>query len=110
MTCVLLAQEATDADEEAERLGRKEPFVMICETNESCEYIVYVEKECLIFTKSVVDAVADLICAYFVFDLVYPRNIYPLLVFFQHTMMGIKDVEKLPTSVMTLLTSLSSKI
>ena len=110
MTCVFLVQEATDADEEAERLGRKEPFVMICETNESCEYIVYVEKECLISTKSVADAVADLICAYFVFDLVYPRNIYPLLVFFQHTMMGIKDVEKLPTSVMTLLTSLSSEI
>ena len=110
MTCTLFAQEATDADEEAERVGRKEPFILICETNESCEYIVFVEKECLMSTKSVVDAVADVICAFFVFDLVYPRSVYPLLVFFQHTLMGIKDTEKMPASILTLLTSLSNEI
>ena len=87
MTCILLA---TDADEKAERVGRKVPFVMICETNEGREYIVYVEKEHLISTKSVVDVVADLICTYFVSDLVYPRNIYPLLIFFQHIMTGLR--------------------
>ena len=65
--------------------------------------LVYVEKACLVSTKSVVDAVADLICAYFVFDLVYPKSIYPMLIFLQHKMIGIKDVEKLPTSVMTLI-------
>ena len=104
-----IVQGATDADEEAEKCGRKEPFILIVETDESFEYIVYVEKEYLVSTKSLVDAVADVICAYFVFDLVYTKNIYPLLIFLQHTMMGIQDVKKLPTSVMTLLSSLSSE-
>ena len=40
---------------------------MICETDESCQYIVHVEKECLVSTKSFLYAVADLplyICVY----------------------------------------------
>jgi len=37
---------------------------------------VYAEQEYLVSTVSGIDALADVVCAYFAFDLVYPKNIY----------------------------------
>ena len=72
--------------------------------------MIYVESDLLVTTDTFVDACADLICAHFVFDIVYPKTLFPMLVFLQHTLMGIKDNQKLPVSVCTLLGSLSSHL
>ena len=72
--------------------------------------IWYMSRRSICFPQNLSDALADVICTYFVFDLVYPRNVYRLLIFLQHTMMSIRDVEKMPTSVMILLSSLSNEI
>ncbi len=93
-------------DDEACRLKRTEPFIIVAESDEVTEYMVYVESQFLVSTTTLGDALANLMCTYFVFDIVYPKLMYPLLVFLQHTLMGIKDTQKLPTSVRTVLTSL----
>ncbi len=71
------------------RLKRTEPFIVLAEFDEVTEYMVYVEANCLITTSTLGDALADLLCAYFVFDMAYPKVMYPLLIFLQHTLMGM---------------------
>ncbi len=88
------------------RLKRTEPFIVIAESDEVTEYMVYVEANCLITTSTLGDALADLLCTYFVFDMAYPKVMYPMLIFLQHTLMGISDSQRIPTSVRTVLSSL----
>ena len=45
------------------------------------------------------DALADVICAYFVFNIAYPK---PMYLFLQHFVLGLKVSQKVPTSVSTL--------
>ena len=95
-------------DEEVHKQNRNEPFIVVVDSDDITEYIVYVESQFLVCTSNLGDALANLMCAYFVFDIIYPRPLYPLLIFIQNTAMGIKDSQKLPTSVCTLLTSIST--
>ena len=95
-------------DDEVQKLKRKEPFIVVADSDDITEYFIYVESQFLVSTTTLEDALANLICAYFVFDIVYPRPMYPLLILLQNTLMGIKDSQKLPTSVCTPLTSIST--
>ena len=67
-----------------------------------------IESDCLLSAHTLGDALADLICTYFVFDIAYPKSEYALLIFFQHFVLGLKDNQKIPTSVSSLCSSLSS--
>lgn len=72
------------------RLKRKEPFIFQEEIDETTEYMVYVESDFLVGSTSLIgDALANLICAYIIIDIVYLKPMYPLLVFLQHLLMGI---------------------
>ena len=74
----------------------------MAESDDTAEFMVYVESELLVSTNTLADALVDLMCAYFVFDIVYPKALYPLMLFLQHTLIGIKDSQKLPTPVCAL--------
>ena len=79
------------------KLKRKEPFIVVADSDDITEYFIYVESQFLVITSTLEDALANLICAYFVFDIVYARPMYPLLLLLQNTLIGIKNSEKLPT-------------
>ena len=91
-----------------EGTGRQEPYIVAIETDETMHYHIYIESDCLLSTNTLGDALADLICTYFVFDIAYPKSEYDLLIFFQHFVLGLKDNQKIPPSVSSLCSSLSS--
>lgn len=86
----------------------QEPHVVAAETDEKMEYYIYIESECLMRIDSLEDALADLICAYFVFNIACPKNLYPVLIFLQHFVLGVKDGQLVPSSVTSLCSCLCS--
>lgn len=79
---------------------------MLAETDEMIEYHIYVEHVCLVTTHALADALVDVICTYFIFDISYPKPMYPLLILLQHFVFGFVDHQKVPTSVVALCSSL----
>ncbi len=73
---------------------------------ESTQYFIAVEKKVLLESASIEGSVLDLIGTYFSFDIVYPRQLYPLLLFIQYTILKIFDQQKVPTNVTILCTAL----
>ncbi len=79
---------------------------MATESDENVEHHIYIESECLITVNYVEDVLADLICAYFVLNIAYLNSLYPILIFFQHFVLGVKDSQKILSSMSSLWSSL----
>ena len=67
-----------------------------------CEQIIYLE------AKKVIDAIVNLICmaTYFIFNISYPKALAPVMIFFQHFVMDLRDDQSIPTSTVKLIGSL----
>lgn len=57
-------------------------------------------------TKSVKDALIDLIATYYVFDLSYTNNTAAFLLLFQHHVFSLKDDQALPQAAAKLVGTL----
>ena len=68
----------------------QQPHIVATESDENVEYHIYIESECLVTVNCVADVLADLICAYFVFNIACPNSLYPILIFLQHFVLGVK--------------------
>ena len=51
-------------------------------------------------------ALVDVMAAYFVFNIAFPKSLYTLLVFIQHYIFNIKDDQPEPNAIAVLLTGL----
>ncbi len=71
------------------------------EASEAMTYDIVVEGSSLVQSTDLSTALVDLFGAYFVFDIAYPPELYPVLIFFQHYVFGLKDKQKVPVSVTT---------
>ena len=88
-------QGSVNLDEGAEKLPSF-PQIMRLRHDESTQYFIAVEKV-LLESASIEGSVLDLIGAYYSFDIVYPRQLYPLLIFIQHIIFNIFDQQRMPT-------------
>ena len=61
----------------------------------------------LLESKTVKDAIIDMMAAYFVLDIVYPKAISAVMLFFQHTVFEIRDKQALPAPTLKLVSNLS---
>ena len=75
-------------------------------TSEGQQYF-FVEKTLIAESNSLLTAIVDLIASYFVFDIVYPKPLYAVLIFIQQFVLGIVDKQKVPHNVSVLLSSLT---
>ena len=76
---------------------RQELYIMI--TDQTLRYHICIESQCLFSMKTQGDALADVICAYFVFNIPYTK---PMYLFLEHIVLGLKVSQKVLTSVSTL--------
>ena len=77
------------------------PFVLFTGMSgeENVQFHVCCEKLIFLESKSVKDAMIDLIAAYVVFDITYPKSISAFLLFFDHNIVfDLKDKQILPSS------------
>ena len=76
------------------------------EASEATTYDVAVEGSSLVQSTDLNTALIDLFSAYFVFDIAYPSELLPVLIFFQHYIFGLKDKQKVPVSVTTTVATM----
>ena len=102
----VLLQEGDDFDEVIGRIPLSAPYIVVMEASEATTYDVAVEGLSLVQSTDLSTALLDLYSAYFVFDIAYPPEILPVLLFFQHFVFGLKDKQKVPVSVTTTVATL----
>lgn len=99
-------QEGDDIDEEIAKIPIQAPCIVIIEASEATTYDVVVEGASLVQSTDLSTALVDLFSAYFAFDIVYPPELHPVLIFFQHYIFGLKDQQKVPVSVTTTVATM----
>ena len=77
-------QEGDDINEEIVKLPVTAPCIMVMESSETTTYDVVVEESSLVQSTDINTALVDLFSAYFVFDIEYPPELRPILIFIQH--------------------------
>jgi len=94
-----------DIDEELKNVPFSAPCIFMVETSEATTYDVIVEGASLVQSTDIQTALIDLYSAYFVFDIAYPVEVAPVLIFMQH-IFGLKDSQKIPVSVATTVATM----
>ena len=93
-----------DRDEEVSKLSYVYPYIAM--VGDSCVQFFLVAEVIVSETDGFLDARFDLICAYFTYNIVYPKPLYPVLLFIQRFVMDMKDSQTVPPSLMRALSAL----
>ena len=67
---------------ELEKIKQNEPYLLKVQDQEN-QYFVVIEREIAMETTGCLDAMINMICSYYVFDINYPTQLYPILLFVQ---------------------------
>ena len=67
---------------------------------------VCAEQEVLFESKTLQDSLIDLISAYFVFDISYPKTLAAIYLFFQRHVFNLKDKQNVPNATSLLVRNL----
>ena len=97
-----------DIDQEVAELDQSEPFIVVTGKpgTPTTQFYICCESFILMESKSLRDAVVDVMSAYFVFDISYPKSINGALIFLQHHVFCLPDEQAVPSAVKTLVTNL----
>ena len=69
------------------------------------QFFVVVERSIVIETDTFEDALTDMITLYFTMDITYPSSLYPVLLSIQRFVLGIKDMQIVPSAVTHMLST-----
>jgi len=95
-----------DIDEELKNVPFSAPCILMVETSEATTYDLIVEGASLVQSTDIQTALIDLYSTYFVFDIAYPVEVAPVLIFMQHYIFGLKNSQKIPVSVATTVATM----
>ena len=104
-----LAQPTKNLEEEIVKLGdhNNHPFIGVVRSDAAVEYFVVVERLILVRNcASFLDAVHDMMSAYFAFDIEYPQGLYALYIFLQHFVYSVKDRQRVPPAATRICSAL----
>lgn len=73
---------------------------------EQFQIFVCAEQSVILESRSVKDVLIDLIAAYFIFDVSYPKYLDSVLIFIQHFVFDLKDQQSLPNAAVKLVGNL----
>ena len=96
-----------DIDAQVEKVDQPEPFLAVVGTpGYSYQVFVCAEGSIFIESNSLQSSIIDLIAAYYVFNIVYPKYLDTILLFFQHCVMKLQDTQRMPNSAVKLVGNL----
>ena len=98
----------TDIEREVSELSQAEPFIAVTGRagTEAAQFFIICEKSILLESKSLRDAFIDLIAAYYVFDIAYPKSVAGAMLLFQHYVFKLKDQQPPPSCLCKLVQNL----
>lgn len=99
-----------DLSSEIDQIPQSEPYIVVTGKPgmDRTQYFVCVEKALLTESKSIRDALLDVICVYYVFDISYPQSVAGLFLFLQQNVFKIKDSQKAPPCLSKLLRNIGA--
>ena len=97
-----------DVDREISEIAQSAPYIVQTGRagSENVQFFIACERQVVCESKSLLDAVIDLIACYYVFDISYPKGVQGILVFFEHCVFCMKFSQPLPLCTQKLVTSL----
>ena len=95
-------------EEELSQIEQAAPFIVITGIpgDENAQFFICGEKEVLMESKTLRDAIIDLICHYFIYDISYPKYLDSILLFFQHHVFKLTDKQPVPALLSKLIGNL----
>ena len=99
-----------DINAEVEKISQSAPYIFVLGKpgTESVQYFICGEKEVMFEAKTMLDSILDLIGAYYIFDVVYPKSLSGIFLFFQQQVFGIKDEQVTPPCLAKVLKNIST--
>ena len=93
-----------DLEEEISEMEQSEPYIVITSKpgTESSQIFVCCERQIYLESKSMRDALLDMMSTYFVFNIAYPKSLHGILIFLQHHVFNLPDQQTVPSVVKTL--------
>ncbi len=95
-----------DLQEEVQKVAQNFPYLAVVTGNTSVQVFVIAERLVLTESFSFVKAILSLISAFFVFNVEYPKPLYPVCILLQHYIFCIKDDQPVPQSLVRFISSL----
>ena len=95
-------------DDEVFKIEQAAPYIVTTGIagEEQFQIFICAEQSVILESKSMKDALIDLIAAYFVFDISYPKYLDSVLIFIQHFVFNLKDQQPLPNAAVKLVANL----
>lgn len=87
------------------KISRNSPYLIALRSAEKILFVVIVERESLITTFQ--SALLYLIGAYFIFNIAYPKESFPVLIFLQRYVLSIVDKQVIPKIVRQAVTTMN---
>lgn len=105
---IFLQSTEADIDQEVAELDQSEPFIVVTGKpgTSTSQFYIYCESSFRVESKSLRDAIIDVMSVYFVLDISYPKPISGVLIFLQHHVFRLQDEQAVPPAVKTLVTNL----
>ena len=99
-------------EREISQIQQSAPYLVITGLleAENCQFFVCSEQDILLESKSVKDAIIDLIATYFVFDIAYPKQLNAIILFFQHYVFELTDDQPVPGATIKLVENLQKLV
>ena len=99
-----------DVSAQVEKITQSGPYVVILGKPgmDTAQYMVCGEKNIICESKTLIDAILDLIGIYYIFDIIYPKSLAGILLFFQQQVFKIKDEQIPPSCLSKLLSNISA--
>ena len=83
------------------------PFIVAVCNLEITNYFIAAEGKIFSLEQSLAKIMLNLIATYFFNNIFYPRHIYAPLILIQRLVMNIQDTQKVPNSVIVMITDLN---
>ena len=90
----------------AEGIGQSEAYILAAPTSDTEQYHLIVDNNFMFTVESLPSALVDIVCFYYVLDISYPKQMYPLFIFIQHFIFGLTNSGRVPSSVINLCSKL----
>ena len=93
-------------DQEVQTIAINYPYIAVVMGSSSHQLFIVAERLVLCEVASFTDALITLISTYYAFDMSYPKQFHPILIFVQKIIMHINDSSPIPTSVTKIISAL----
>ena len=97
-----------DLEAEVSQIEQAAPFIVMTGIpgDETTQFFICAEKEVVMESKTLRDAIIDLISYYFIFDISYPKFVNSVHLFFQHYVFKLTDKQPVPPILSKLIGNL----